>query len=81
MTLHPPASVRLAFFRSLLEGTGNLLVSNDDDRIRGPHFNSQLRRNFPSGVYYVLVRSYRDRDRGLYRYSESDTPALAGFHH
>ena len=63
-----------------LGSTGNLLVSNHDNRIRGRYFNFQLRRNFPSGVCYVLVRSYRDRHWGLYRYSESDTPALPGFH-
>ena len=33
-------------------------MSNHDNRIRGRYFNFQLRRNFPSGVYCVLVRSY-----------------------
>ena len=33
-------------------------MSNDDNRIRGRYFNFQLRRNFLSGVYCVLVRSY-----------------------
>ena len=39
-----------------LESTGNLLVSNHDNRMRGRYFNFQLRRNSSSGVYDV--RSY-----------------------
>ena len=46
-----------------LDSTDNPPVSNDTSRIRGRYFNFHLRRNFPSGVYYVLVRSYHTGSR------------------